>query len=161
VRAAAAGSLIFLVAAPGTMAGLIPWAITGWESSSPPWSLRLVGLVLLAAGLAALLDAFIRFAVEGRGTPAPVAPTEELVLGGLYRHVRNPMYVAVTSVILGQALLLGRSELGLYALIFWAATAAFVRLHEEPTLARRYGERYRSYQANVPAWLPRLRPWRG
>ena len=158
---AAAGSLVFLVAAPGTMAGLIPWAITGWESGSPPWSLRLVGLLLLVAGLAALLDAFIRFAVEGRGTPAPMAPTEELVLGGLYRHVRNPMYVAVTSVILGQALLLARSELGLYALIFWAATAAFVRLHEEPTLARRYGERYCSYQANVPAWLPRLRPWRG
>ena len=155
------GSLLFLVIAPGTMGGLIPWLLTGWRSTDPPVAVAVVGGVLLAAGLLVLLEAFARFALEGRGTPAPAAPTEELVIGGAYRHVRNPMYVAVTAVIAGQALLLGRPALGWYALAFLATTAAFVRLYEEPTLKRRHGDTYRRYRAAVPGWLPRLRPWRG
>ena len=107
-----------------------------------------------------LLDAFARFVREGRGTPAPVAPTERLVVGGLYRHVRNPMYLAVEAAILGQALLLGRSVLLAYAGVIGVAFWAFVRLYEEPTLARRYGEEYEAYRRAVPAWWPRLRPWR-
>jgi protein-S-isoprenylcysteine O-methyltransferase Ste14 len=102
-----------------------------------------------------------RLVVEGRGTPAPVAPTERLVVGGLYRHVRNPMYVAVTATIAGQALLLGRPWLLAYAAAFWCVTAAFVRLYEEPTLSARYGEEYAAYTRAVPGWWPRLRPWSG
>jgi protein-S-isoprenylcysteine O-methyltransferase Ste14 len=104
--------------------------------------------------------AFARFVLEGRGTPAPAAPTEELVVGGVYRHLRNPMYVAVTAVIAGQALLLGSPGLGVYALCFLVVTAAFVKLYEEPLLMRRYGHRYHTYRDNVPGWIPRLRPWR-
>jgi protein-S-isoprenylcysteine O-methyltransferase Ste14 len=157
---AAARSLVFLVIAPGTFGAFVPWALTGWESRSSPWPVRALGAVLVVAGAAIVLHAFVQFILEGRGTPAPVAPTEELVVGGVYRRLRNPMYVAVTAVIGGQALLLGSLELGVYAVCFWAVTAAFVMLYEEPVLMRRYGDRYRTYRDNVPAWIPRLRPWR-
>ena len=105
------------------------------------------------------VEAFARFALEGRGTPAPVAPTESLVRGGTYRHVRNPMYLAVTAMILGQALLLWRLDLAVYATGFWLLTAAFVRFYEEPALASRFGVDYEAYRQAVPAWWPRLRPW--
>jgi protein-S-isoprenylcysteine O-methyltransferase Ste14 len=147
------------VVAPGVMAGLIPWLLTGWDSADPPAVLVVLGALLIAAGVAALLHAFARFVIEGLGTPAPVAPTERLVVGGLYRYVRNPMYVAVAATIVGQALLLGRPVLLVYAALFWALVAAFVRFYEEPTLTARYGEEYDAYRRAVPAWRPRLRPW--
>ena len=108
----------------------------------------------------ALLDSFARFVVEGIGTPAPVAPTEHLVVGGLYRHVRNPMYLAVGAAIVGQAMLFGDAGLLLYAAVFFALVGAFVRLYEEPALEARYGERYLEYKRAVPGWWPRPRPWR-
>ena len=157
---AALGSVAFLVIAPGVVAGVIPWWITSWEVEEPFtfWApLRVVGVALTAAGVLALLDSFRRFVVEGLGTPAPVAPTEELVVGGLYRYVRNPMYVAVTATILGQALLLGQLVLFAYCAVFVAVVAAFVRWYEEPTLARTYGEQYEAYRRSVPAWIPRRR----
>ena len=141
------------------MAGLIPWLLTGWESSDPPAAVVVVGALLIAAGLAVLLHAFARFVMEGIGTPAPVAPTQRLVVGGLYRHVRNPLYVAVAAVIVGQALLLGQTVLLLYAAAFLAAVATFVRLYEEPVLSRRFGDEYERYRRAVPAWRPRLRGW--
>jgi protein-S-isoprenylcysteine O-methyltransferase Ste14 len=154
---------LFLFVAPGVVAGLVPWLLTGWEADDDlgePVVVRIIGALLLASGVAVLLDAFVRFVREGRGTPAPVAPTERLVVGGLYRHVRNPMYLAVLAAILGQALLLGRAVLLVYAAIVGAAFWAFVRWVEEPTLARRYGPEYATYRRAVPAWRPRLRPWR-
>jgi protein-S-isoprenylcysteine O-methyltransferase Ste14 len=104
-------TLAFLVVAPGVVAGLAPWLIAGWRVDDDWGFLRIVGGILIAGGLVVLLDAFRRFVVGGRGTPAPVAPTERLVVGGLYRHVRNPMYLAVRSGIAGQALLLGQAVL--------------------------------------------------
>jgi protein-S-isoprenylcysteine O-methyltransferase Ste14 len=90
---AALGSALFLIAAPGVVAGVIPWAITEWRMEDPLfWGSRALGGVLIAAGAAVVLHAFARFAIEGLGTPAPIAPTERLVVGGIYRHVRNPMY---------------------------------------------------------------------
>ena len=160
-RRAAIGSALFLLVAPGTVAGLVPWLLTGWEARSWPWPVRAIGALLLVAAVAALLSAFARFAREGIGTPAPVAPTQRLVVGGLYRYVRNPMYVAVVSAVLGQGLLLGRPILLVYALGLWALFAAFVRVYEEPVLLDTYGEDYERFRAAVPAWLPRLRPWRG
>lgn len=160
-RRAALGSALFLVVAPGTVAGLVPWLLTGWESESWPWPLRVAGALLLGASVVALLSAFARFAREGIGTPAPVAPTQHLVVGGLYRHVRNPMYVAVVGAVIGQGLLLGRPVLLAYGAGLWAVFAAFVRGYEEPVLLSTYGEEYERFRAAVPAWLPRLRPWRG
>ena len=136
---AAAGSAVFLLVAPGVMAGLIPYLLTGWDSTNPRAIVELIGGVLIAAGAAVLVHAFARFVVEGSGTPAPVAPTERLVVGGLYRYVRNPMYVAVAATIVGQALLLGRPALLIYAALFWLTVAAFVHGYEEPTLGERYG----------------------
>ena len=130
----ALGSAVFFVLAPGVVAGLVPWWLTGWQVRSlPAWwlPLRLAGVVLLVAGTAVLVQAFARFVVEGIGTPAPVAPTEQLVVGGLYRYVRNPMYLAVVGAIVGQALLLGQLTLLLYAGALWVVFYAFVRWYED------------------------------
>ena len=154
---AAAGSALFFAGAPGGVAGLVPWLLTGWEVGAEWWPpLRLLGGLLVVAGAAVLVHAFARFVVEGLGTPAPVAPTEHLVVGGLYRYVRNVMYIAVTTTIVGQALLLGSVTLLGYAALAWAGMAGFVRWHEEPALARRYGARYEEYRRAVPAWWPKL-----
>lgn len=158
---AALGSALFLVIAPGVAAGLIPWLLTGWETNSVPAALRILGVLLTAIGVAFLLQAFARFVIEGLGTPAPVAPPERLVIGGVYRYVRNPMYLAVASAIVGQALLLGQPGLLVYAALFAAITFCFVRLYEEPTLRSRFGPSYDAYRAAVPGWLPRLHPWDG
>jgi protein-S-isoprenylcysteine O-methyltransferase Ste14 len=155
---AAAGTAAFLVLVPGTVAGLVPWWLTGWRSGAAyPQPVRVIGIVLVAAGAAVLLPAFARFVIEGLGTPAPVAPTERLVVGGLYRYIRNPMYLAVLAVITGQALLLARPGLLGYATLVAAAVVAFVHGYEEPTLARRHGTVYEEYRRSVPAWWPRLR----
>ena len=159
---AAVGSALFFLLAPGVVMGLIPWLLTRWQAreSLPYWvPVRVLGGILLVAGLIALVQAFERFVVEGFGTPAPVAAPERLVVGGVYRYVRNPMYVAVLAAIVGQALLLGRLGLLLHAGAVWLVVAAFVRWYEEPTLARRFGADYEAYRRVVPAWWPRLRPW--
>jgi protein-S-isoprenylcysteine O-methyltransferase Ste14 len=158
---AAAGTATFLLLAPGVVAGLVPWWITDWHAHDVWLPLRAVGAVVIAGGAAAVLHAFAPFVVEGVGTPAPPAPTERLVLGGLYRYVRNPMDLAAGATILGQALLLGQSVLVAYAGAFAVAVAAFVYGYEEPTLARRFGADYEAYRSAVPAWLPRWHAWRG
>ena len=158
---AALGSLLFLAVAPGVAAGLVPWLLTGWDAARDvAWPFLAAGAVLVAAGAGVLLHAFGRFVVEGLGTPAPVAPPEHLVVGGLYRYVRNPMYLAVGATIVGQALILGRPALLLYAAMFGATVFAFVRGYEEPTLARSFGAEYDAYRRAVPGWWPR-RPGSG
>jgi protein-S-isoprenylcysteine O-methyltransferase Ste14 len=155
---AAAGSALFFAAAPAVVAGVVPYVLTGWEVEREWWMpVRVVGVVIVGVGGIVLVQAFVRFVREGLGTPAPVAPTERLVVGGPYRYVRNVMYIAVTGAIVGQALLLCRADLLIYAAVVWVLMAAFVRLYEEPTLARRYGAQYEEYRRAVPAWWPRLR----
>jgi protein-S-isoprenylcysteine O-methyltransferase Ste14 len=158
---AIAGSAIFFLVAPCVVAGLLPWLITRWHGLTTSIALIAAGAILIVAGIAVLLHAFTRFALEGSGTPAPVAPTETLVVGGIYRHVRNPMYVSVFAIILGQVLLFGSVAVLVYGVLVAAACVAFVLVYEEPTLARRYGQSYETYRRNVPGWLPRLTPWRG
>lgn len=157
------GSLLFLIVAPGTVAGYIPWLITRWRPAGQPGGAiaAAAGLLLLAFGGAALLECFFRFAWRGIGTPAPVLPTRHLVVSGLYRHVRNPMYVAVASLILGQALLFSSLALLAYAGATWLAAHLFVLTYEEPALRRQFPAEYERYRAAVPRWLPRLRGWRG
>jgi len=155
------GTAAFLFLAPGVVAGVIPWLLTGWEVDRALWMpLRLAGGVILAIAVGVLLNAFARFVVEGIGTPAPVAPTERLVVGGLYRYVRNPMYLALVGAIVGQALLLGQVELLIYAGVIQLIFVAFVHWYEEPTLHRQFGEEYDVYRRAVPAWLPRRIPYR-
>lgn len=160
-RSAIAGSVVFFIVAPGTVAGLLPWWLTRWEGLTRSTLLLSLGTLAILAGVAVLLHAFARFALEGSGTPAPVAPTRTLVVGGVYRFVRNPMYLAVIAIIAGQVLLFRSAALAVHALLATAAMAAFARLYEEPTLARRFGASYEDYRRNVPGWLPRLTPWRG
>ncbi|HEX6570305.1 MAG TPA: isoprenylcysteine carboxylmethyltransferase family protein [Acidimicrobiales bacterium] len=159
---AAGGSSLFFAVAPGVVAGVVPWALTGWEVryDSAWWApVQVVGALVVAACAVVLVQAFVRFVREGAGTPAPVAPTERLVVGGLYGHVRNPMYVAVVGAIIGQAVLLGQPVLLAYGAVAGAVMAAFVHWHEEPVLAARFGRDYDDYRRAVPAWRPRLRPW--
>jgi protein-S-isoprenylcysteine O-methyltransferase Ste14 len=112
------------------------------------------------AGLPVLLDSFARFALQGMGTPAPIAPPQQLVVTGLYRYVRNPMYVAVLSLVAGQALLFGSVDLVEYAVVLWLGFTAFVLLYEEPALRRQFGQEYADFCAHVPRWLPRLKPFK-
>jgi protein-S-isoprenylcysteine O-methyltransferase Ste14 len=156
------GSFLFFVLAPGTVAGYIPYRITHWRFEPPlagiVW-LRAAGAVVLVGGVAVLIDSFLRFALEGRGTPAPVVPPDQLVVTGLYRYVRNPMYVALLCIIFGQALFFGSTALMVYSIILWSMFHLFVRLYEEPALRNRFGRSYETYYANVRRWWPRLRPW--
>jgi protein-S-isoprenylcysteine O-methyltransferase Ste14 len=159
---AAVGSFLFALGMPGVMAGLVPYWITGgWLVSGAPLALQVVGAALLLAGLAALAHTVIRFVTEGLGTPFPGAPTEKLVVGGLYRYVRNPMYLAVIAIILGQAAILGSATLLVYAAVFWVIVASFAHFYEEPTLASRYGDQYAASRQAVRGWWPRATPWRG
>jgi protein-S-isoprenylcysteine O-methyltransferase Ste14 len=157
------GSALFFAVAPSSVAGLVPWWITHWEFRPPFFDLeatRAVGILLIVAGLPGLVDSFARFALQGLGTPAPIAPTQNLVVTGLYRYVRNPIYVAVVAVILGQGILFGDWRLLIYGGLMWLAFHAFVLAYEEPVLAESFGAQYEDFRANVPRWIPRLTPWR-
>ncbi|MEU8245496.1 methyltransferase [Nonomuraea sp. NPDC048916] len=162
---AAVVSAAFFAAAPGTVALLGPWWVSGWRSREPfaPWVMvpsRVLGALLVVAGVAVLVHAFARFVVEGLGTPMPVAPPERLVVGGLYRHVRNPMYVAVLACVIGQAMLFGDGGLLVYAAAVAVPVVLFVRFYEEPALRRKFGADYERYRAAVPGWWPAIHPYR-
>jgi protein-S-isoprenylcysteine O-methyltransferase Ste14 len=135
--------------------------LTGWRVRRPPyWApVRILGAALILAGLAVLIPAFVRFVAEGAGTPSPAAPTERLVVGGLYRRVRNPMYIAVVATVAGQALALTRPWLFAYAVALGVLFAGFVHWYEEPALARRFGPQYEAYRQAVPPWRPRRDTW--
>jgi protein-S-isoprenylcysteine O-methyltransferase Ste14 len=157
------GSALFFVAVPAVLAGFVPWWMTHWEVRSPFLGVELtraIGVILILAGAPGLVGSFARFALQGLGTPAPIAPTRHLVVTGLYRFVRNPMYLAVSAIILGQALVLGDWRLVVYGAVFWIACHLFVVAYEEPTLQQAFGAEYEAFRANVPRWIPRLMPWR-
>jgi len=156
---AALYTAVFFVLAPGGNGVLVPWLITRWQHPGHGPA-AVAGIVLVAAGAAVVVACFVRFVTEGRGTPAPPAPTETLVVGGLYRHVRNPMYVGVACAIAGQALLFRSWGLTGWLAIFLAAVVAFVKGYEEPRLAEQFGASYEHYRAAVPGWWPRIRPYR-
>lgn len=161
--AAVLGSAVFFVVAPVTLAGLIPWAITGWQLQAPFLESELtrgLGVFLIVAGMPVLVDAFVRFALEGLGTPAPIAPPRQLVVTGYFRYVRNPIFVALVAMILGQGLLMGDWRLVAYGALLWLAFHAQVVMYEEPTLAEMFGSDYETFRKGVPRWIPRITPWR-
>lgn len=155
-------SLGFLALVPGAVVVLVPYWLTGWRVEEPFLGvpgLRALGALMVFAGLASLLDSFARFVFVGLGTPAPVAPPTRLVVSGQYRHVRNPMYVAVLALVVGQGFVLGSGALLPYAALLWLLFNAFVVLYEEPRLASLFGESYEAYRRNVRRWWPRIKPW--
>ncbi len=138
------GSAVFFVVAPCTLAGLVPWSITGWQLRPPFLGLELtrgIGAIMILAGVPGLVDAFARFALQGLGTPAPI-------------------YVAVVAIILGQAVLMGDWRLIVYGALLWLAFHVFVVAYEEPTLEQTFGREYEAFRAAVPRWIPRMTPWR-
>jgi len=161
--AAIAGTSVFLIA-PATVAGFVPWYISRWHSA---WTTRLAipikiaGALLILAAAAVIVESFARFAIKGLGTPSPALPTHYLVVSGLYRFVRNPMYIAVASIILGQAFIFGSLALLAYATLVCAAFHVFVMTYEEPKLRTQFGSAYTEYCAEVPRWIPRTSPWMG
>jgi len=157
----ALGTLAFFIVAPGTVAGVVPWIISGgWQRGDVPSPVSAVGAFLVVVGLTSLVESFARFVIRGHGTPAPVAPPAQLVVTGQYRHVRNPMYVALVLSVWGQAAWLGSGALFLYGAALWLLFHLRAVLYEEPTLARQFGTSFEDYRGGVPRWLPRLTPWR-
>jgi len=157
------GAAIWFTIAPGLVAGLAPWLIIGWEferlQAAHP-AAQIISAAFIVPSAAALVESFIRFALKGEGTPAPLLPTTRLVVSGFYRRVRNPMYVAVIGLILGQAILFGSALLVGYAAIVWLVLHLYVVVFEETRLQREFAHEYDEYCRNVKRWLPRLTPWR-
>jgi len=157
--AAGAAAALFFLLGPGLEAGVGPYLVTGgWEHgdalpAQAVWTAA--GVLLVVAGLAVLVQGYMAFLRDGRGTPTPAAPTTALVATGAYRHVRNPMYVATAAVIAGEGLLLARPLLFAAAAAYIATLAFCVRRWEEPALRARFGPEYDDYRAAVPGWLPR------
>ena len=154
LRAAAGGAGFILFGGPTIVAGLVPWLLTHWVADPQPLALKILGGIVLAAGAALVLETTARFALYGRGTPAPWAPPERFVERGSYRFVRSPMYFGVILLVVGQALLLGREILYLWAAASWLIFTAFLVFYEEPQLRRRFGDDYDDYRRRVRRWLP-------
>jgi protein-S-isoprenylcysteine O-methyltransferase Ste14 len=153
------GTLIFVAVVPGTVIGLVPYLVTGWRVEPALLGLpvlRWAGAALIVVAAPVFVDFLARFALEGRGTPAPIAPPEHLVVRGVFKYVRNPGYVAVLSLVVGQALLFGSAWLLAYAAALGLGFHLFVVFYEEPTLRAQFGEEYEAYCRRVPRWMPRV-----
>jgi len=151
-------SIAWALLLPGLFAGYVPWRFFGLaqvqlDLQNP---VHILGLVMIGLGAALLATCIWEFARSGRGTLAPVDPPRELVVKGLYRYVRNPMYLSVTMIVLGEVLLTGSRALLVYWAVWFVAVNLFVIGYEEPTLRRRFGASYERYTKEVGRWLPRL-----
>jgi len=156
-------SILFVVfGGPGFGVVYLPLWITRFRiPAAEPWCQRSLAIVIIAAGLVPAFESVWRFIAVGRGTLIPVVPTEQLVVSGLYRYVRNPMYVGVLMAVVGEAILFESRNMVVYFFALWLLFYLVVSFYEEPTLARQYGEQYADYRQHVRRWLPRLRPWEG
>jgi protein-S-isoprenylcysteine O-methyltransferase Ste14 len=155
------GTIVFTIVVPGSVIGLVPYLISQWQLRPPLFGLgptRWLGLAIFIIAVPAFADFLARFVREGHGTPAPIAPTQRLVVGGVYRYVRNPAYIAVIAMLVGQALFFGNLDVLEYAFVVAIGFHLFVILYEEPTLKQTFGLDYQTYCQEVPRWIPRLRP---
>ena len=150
-------SLLFLIVAPGVVAGYIPLALLRRGPRVETGPLAYLAFPLWLVGGMILLWSFWNFLIQGRGTPAPIDPPKELVAVGFYRYVRNPMYVGVLAIIIGHFLWFGHWNLLVYAVIVFLAFNTFVTYYEEPTLKRKFGKSYEDYLQRVPRWIPKIR----
>ena len=151
-------SLLWTILLPGVVSGYLPWAFFGVRDAvvNPGSPLQLLGLLFILAGAALLVACIVEFARSGRGTLSPVDPPKHLVVRGLYRYVRNPMYLSVTAILLGEVMLTRSGALALYWLIWFVVVNAFVIGYEEPTLRVQFGESYEEYLRTVGRWIPRV-----
>jgi protein-S-isoprenylcysteine O-methyltransferase Ste14 len=161
------GTIVFVAVLPATAIVLVPYWLSGWHLAPPFLGTflglqvtRWLGVAMVVAALPLFLSFLGRFVFEGRGTPAPIAPTERLVVGGPFRWVRNPGYVAVVALVVGQGLIFASPAILLYAAAIALAFHVFVLLYEEPTLRATYGAEYDAYCKAVPRWIPRRPPAR-
>ncbi len=144
---------LFTVVMPGTFAGFLPFLIVGDRGAAGGVTLGLA-CGLFAFGVFLYLRSAWDFAVFGSGTPAPIDAPKRLVTRGCYRYTRNPMYVAVLTVVMGWATLFGAAVLAGYGVVLFVAFSLFIRLYEEPRLAREFGEEYAAYVGRVGRWVP-------
>ncbi len=154
----ALGALVFFVVAPGTVMVFLPLLVGLWRVEPPLLGVeftRYLGAVLVLVAPIALVDSFVRFVREGRGTPFPGAAPARLVVRGAYRWVRNPMYIAIVTTLVGESPLFGNEDLFFYAAIVFAVFHTFVVAYEEPTLRALFGAEYDAYATRVSRWLPR------
>lgn len=150
-------TLLFTVIVPGTVAGWLPYRLHGDSPPTANLRLRVIAILLITIGTAIYLHtAFWGFALRGHGTPAPIAPTKKLVVVGLHRYVRNPMYIGVATIVLGQAVLFQSWHVVEYLAVVLVIVQFFVMFYEEPTLARQFGAEYEEYKKRVPRWIPRF-----
>jgi protein-S-isoprenylcysteine O-methyltransferase Ste14 len=150
-------SLFFAIVVPGTVAVLIPYLIVsrGGAGIARPWTpLHFFSLVLMVVGAAILVRCVWDFAAKGRGTLAPMDPPKQLVVQGLYRYVRNPMYLGVLILLLGETAFFKSIALLQYTLAWFIVVNLFVVLYEEPSLRQRFGDSYERYLQSVHRWLP-------
>ena len=159
-RSAAVSLLFTVLGGPALVLVLLPWTITRIRvAAGEPRAQVIAAAAIIGLGLIPLFESMIRFVVIGRGTLVPAVPTEHLVVSGLYRYVRNPMYSGVVTALAGEALLFPSRHMVVYLATVWVIMHIFVWLYEEPTLARKYGEEYDGFKRNVPRWIPRIKPW--
>lgn len=154
-------ALFWTLALPGVFGFYLPWVLfdVGLVDIDAANPRHLLGFVCMAAGTLLLLACIWEFFERGRGTLSPVEPPKHLVVSGLYRFVRNPMYLSVTTIVLGELLLTMSRGLFVYWVIWFTAVNVFVRGYEEPTLREQFGEEYDRYARAVGRWLPRLSPY--
>ena len=152
-------SVAWTVLLPGFVAGYLPWRFFGLAlvQLNPQNPIRLLSLVCIGFGTLLLGTCIWEFARRGRGTLAPVDPPRELVIRGLYRYVRNPMYLSVSLIVLGESPLTRSRLLLVYGVVWFVVVNVLVIAYEEPTLRRRFGAAYGQYTQRVGRWLPKLR----
>ncbi len=151
-------SLLFLIVAPGMVAGYIPLALLRRGPQVETGVFAYLAFPLWLIGAAILLWCFWEFVARGHGTPAPIDPPKELVVSGMYRYVRNPMYVGVLLILLGHFVWFKTIWMIVYAVFAFLVVHTFVTLYEEPTLKNKFGAAYERYLQKVPRWIPRIRP---
>jgi protein-S-isoprenylcysteine O-methyltransferase Ste14 len=152
------GTIVFVAILPATVIVLAPYWITGWHLREPFLGTSLtrwLGVAMIVVALPVFVAFLGRFVFEGRGTPAPIAPTQKLVIGGPFRWTRNPGYVAVDAMLIGQGLVLASPAVLVYAALIALAFHVFVLVYEEPTLRDTHGAEYAEYCRRVPRWIPR------
>ncbi len=149
-------TLAFTILVPGTVTVAIPYYLLSPTASLSFRGPRLIGVFPIALGAVLYLWCAWDFAWTGRGTPAPIDPPRMLVARGLYRVVRNPMYIGVLFVLLGESIFFASPSILRYTLVVWLFFHVFVVLYEEPRLEKKFGSSYEEYCKGVPRWIPRL-----